>query len=129
MKKLGFMMSLMLGLFVSVCALTACSSDDDDDKSTSNPLVGTWYSDSENQYAEITFKADYTCTSREYNSDRTKIEYSDRGTYEIAGNTLSIWWESAKSNWDKEGPWTTIFTISGNKMTTTENNGVVWTKK
>lgn len=135
MKKLGFMMSLMLGLFVSVCALTACSSDDDDDNNSSNPLVGTWYTigsggkDEETIYTEITYKADYTCTWREYKADQTTIIGSDTGTYEINGNALYIWWEREKKYWQEDGPWTTTFSINGNKMTTTEKGGTTWTKK
>lgn len=130
MKKTFFFMSLLLGLCVSV-AFTACGSDDDDDAS-SNPLVGTWCTENVTKgklvYTEITYNKDLTCTWREYRSGRTTVSDSDTGTYKVEGNKLSIWWESEREYW-VEGPWTTIFSISGDKMTTTEANGTVWTKK
>ena len=36
--------------------------------------------------------------------------------------------EPSLVHWNN-GPWTTTFSISGKKMTTTEGNGIVWTKK
>ena len=126
MKK--FSLFALLGLFMSVFAFTACGSDDDDNGSTNNPLVGTWYTEVF-KYTEVTFNADFTCTRREYApGSTTAIIDSDTGTYEIKGNKLSIWWESERKFWNN-GPWTTTFSISGKKMTTTEGDGIVWTKK
>lgn len=131
-KKIFTVLSLMIGLMVSTFALTACGGDDNND-SPSNPLVGTWYIESvekgETYYSEITYNSDYTCTWREYKSDRKTLLDSDAGKYKIEGNTLSIWWNSEQKYWDEDGPWTTTFTISGNKMTTTERGGSTWTKK
>ena len=112
---------------------TSCGNDDNDDGSSSNPLVGTWFTESEDhgelEYTEITYNKDLTCTWQCYSSDRTTLKESDTGTYKVEGNKLSIWWESEREYWKEDGPWTTTFSISGNKMTTTESNGVVWTKK
>jgi hypothetical protein len=135
MKQLRFIGVALLTVLMSV-SFSACSSSDDDDDnggSSSNPIVGTWYTEGEEKgystYTEITYNADYTCTWREYNSDKTTIKESDSGKYKVEGSTLSIWWNSEKKYWDTDGPWTTIFTISGNKMTTTEAGGTTWTRK
>lgn len=126
-------MSLMFGLFVSVLSLTACSSDDDN-SSSSNSLIGTWcteFMDEELIIAEITFNKDHTCMSKEYYSDRTTIKFADTGTYKIDGNKMSVWWNSEKEYWEKEGPYTLTFTITGNKMSVTDERGRVtsYTKK
>lgn len=132
MKKLISILSLALGLFVSVTAFVACGSNDEENGSSSNPLVGTWYTTEPNDdghYYTITFKADYTCTWFEYDdpNDQTSFD-ADTGKYTVEGNKLAIWWDSEKEWWD-EGPWTTTFSITGNKMITTENGGTTWTKK
>jgi len=128
MNKRLSILSLMLGLLVSFALFTACGSDDDDGGS-SNPIVGTWWIEKSGQYTEMTFNANKTCTWWNYKTDRTTLLRSDKGTYEINGNTLAIWWESEKKYWDEDGPWTTTFTIKGNQMITTEGNGNTWTKK
>ena len=132
MKKYFFFMSLLVGLFVSVVAFTGCSSDNED--SPSNPLIGTWYvegvdHEGESRITEVTYNADNSCTWREYGSDKTTIIDADTGTYKVDGNKLSIWWDSEREYWEKDGPWTTTFTINENKMTTTEAGGTVWTKR
>ena len=134
MKKIISMFSLTLGLLVCATVLVSCSKDDDDKNTpSSNPLVGTWYTESEDkgeiEYTEVTYNADFSCSWREYESDRTTLKDSDTGKYEVSGNKLSIWWNSEAKYWDEDGPWTTTFTINGNKMTTSENGGTTWTKK
>lgn len=130
MKKLISILSLTVGLLVSVAAFTACSSSDNDEggSSSSSSIVGTWYTEGVEKgqptYTEITYNADLTCTWRDYKSDKTTIKDTDSGKYKVEGNKLSIWWNS-----DHGDVWTTTFTISGNKMTTTEGGGTVWTKK
>ena len=123
-KRFSFL-SLLFGLFVCMSVLTSCSKDDDD--SSSNSIVGTWYTESEPkgylQVEEITYNSDGTCTYRRYKSDRTTINDTDSGTYKVEGNKLSIWWAGSST------PWTTTFSINGNKMTTSENGGTIWTKK
>ena len=120
-KRFSFL-SLLLGLFVCLSVLTSCSKSDDDGGSSSNPLVGTWYTEAYS-YEEITYNSDGTCTYRRYKSDHTTIRDTDSGTYKVEGNKLTIWWASSSS------PWTTTFSINGNKMTTSEDGGIVWTKK
>jgi hypothetical protein len=74
--------------------LTSCSKDDDGG-SSSNPLVGTWRAEveekGEQQYWEITFNADFTFTSMEYNKEDYKIHDSSSGTYSFMNdNTILI---------------------------------------
>lgn len=118
-KKLLFLMMLLPML--TVTTFTSCGDDED-----SNPLVGTWYVyDSEDDdYTELIFKSDMTCTWLNYESDRVTLKRSDYGRYQTDGNVLTIWYEKQNGR-----PWTTTFTIKGNKMITTEGNGVTWTKK
>lgn len=118
-KRFSFL-SLLFGLFVCMSVLTSCSKDDDD--SSSNSIVGTWYTEAYS-YEEITYNSDGTCTYRRYKSDHTTIRDTDSGTYKVEGNKLTIWWASSSS------PWTTSFSINGNKMTTTEDGGIVWTRR
>ena len=134
MKKSVISLSLILGLFMSSFAMMACNGDDDEEKSLSYLLVGTWYvwhyADGDwnhDEYTEITFNKDFTCTSlnKEWYDNETIVN-SDKGIYNVEGNKLSIWWNSEK---DEDGPWTTVFTIKGNKMITTEADGTTWTKK
>ena len=134
MKTKKFWMMLAIAL-VSLCTIS-CGGDDDDDKGTSsNPIVGTWWVEGDPSdwkqavYTEITYNSDMTCSWREYQNSRDQLTSSDTGKYQIDGNTLSIWWNSVKDSWDEEGPWTTTFTINGNKMITTESSGTTWTKK
>lgn len=120
MKKFISILSLTLGLLVSTIAFVACGSDDDDPQTPtpSNPLIGTWYTHS----TYLTFKSDMTCHREEYYGD--KLDMVNDGIYEIKdGNKLSIWWDGSKN------PWTTVFTVSGNQLITTEKGGVTWTKQ
>lgn len=125
MNKRISILSLLMGLFVCVSVFTSCSKDDDND-SSSNPIVGTWYTESEPkgylQYEEITYNSDGTCTYRRYKSDKTTISDTDSGTYKVEGNKLTTVWADGEI-------FTTTFSISGNKMTTSENGGTTWFKK
>ena len=120
MKKINYI-CLLFGVLVSVVLFSSCSKDDDGG-SSSNSIVGTWYTEAYS-YEEITYNSDGTCTYRRYKSDHTTIRDTDSGTYKVEGNKLTIWWASSSS------PWTTTFSINGNKMTTSEDGGIVWTKK
>ena len=99
MKTKNFItvLSLTLGLLVSAFAFTACGSDDNDNNGTSsNPLVGTWRAEKEEkgvmQYWEMTFNANYTFTYKEYNKDDNNIIHdSGSGKYElVSSNTVRI---------------------------------------
>jgi hypothetical protein len=130
MKKSISILSLLLGLFVCIPFLASCGDDDDEDGRTSaNSLIGTWYVVSDHEksdpYTEMSFYEDNTCSWRAYKADRSTITDSDHGTYKVEGNVLSIWWDSEKGY----GPLTCTFSISGNKMTTSEGGGTIWTRK
>lgn len=126
MKQIKFW-SILLLIVMMMPLVASCGGDDDNGGSSSNPLVGTWYTEGEEKgyptYEEITYNANNTCTWRDYKSDKTTIKETDSGTYKVDGNKLSIWWSGSST------PWTTTFSISGNKMTTSEGGGTVWTKK
>lgn len=130
-KKIFTMLSLMVGLFLSGFALSACGGDDDDNNNSSpNPIVGTWYVEKETskgelKYTEMTFEKDMTFTWREYlkdsNGDLT-LNNSDSGTYYTAEGVLYTTWKKYSSK-------PRNYTISGNKMTTDEAGGTTWTRK
>lgn len=138
MKKLFQFFGMMLGIMFLTTSFSACSSDDDDDKNPS--IVGTWYTESVydagteyecNSYFEITYKKDGTATwyGKDTYKDGSVDTETDRGRYEVIKDVLNIWWDSEEEENEEEGPWTCTFTISGNKMTTSENGGTVWTRK
>lgn len=85
MKKIFMLMAMMLPLI----AFTACS-DDDEDKINS-PVVGTWESGNTllDIYTVLTFKDNGTVIGTDYFGDE---EYTDRGTYNVSGNTITINW-------------------------------------
>ena len=131
MKKIISMFSLALGLLVCATVLGSCSKDDDDKDAppSTNPIVGTWYIENESKgykyYTELTYNADYTCMwwRYRYEGDSKTLIDSKTGIYKIDGNQLSILYSGS------EKPWTTTFTISGDKMITTEGGGNTWTRK
>lgn len=108
---------------------TACS-DDDDEEQGGNAVVGTWsteiYTDGDYYTTLITYNADGSCTSKEYKQNNPNDVETDKGKYQVDGNKLSIWWKSEK---EFDEPWTCTFTISGKRMTTSENGGTVWIKQ
>lgn len=130
MKQIKFWSILLLTVMMMPLVASCGGDDGDDGGNTGNPLVGTWWVEKTSKgyvkYSEITYNADFTCTWREYKQDRTTLTDSDTGKYKIEGNKLLIWWNSDTT---PDEPWTTTFTISGNKMTTTEGGGTTWTKK
>lgn len=138
MKKTFRILGMMLTVLLMTVGLNACSSDEDDEKDAS--IVGTWYRESTQNagtdleytvYAEITYKKDGTVTGywKETHKDGHEETETDTGRYEVIKDVLRIWWASEAQENLVEGPWSTTFTISGNKMTTSEDGGVVWTRK
>ena len=128
-------MSLLLGLFVSVFALTACGSDDDDEGggSFSHPIVGTWDRDNRNGDTQITFKANMTATMTDYD-DKEDYVTTLTGNYKIEGNKFIIRWTKGTAlnvTIDLDVTESGLFEIDGNKMITTADNGdrIVWTRK
>lgn len=128
-------LSLTLGLLVSTLAFTACGSDDDDDNgSPSNPLVGTWRAEitekGEQQYWDLTFNTDYTCSIIEHNKNDDYVHDLRVGTYEIiSGNILKTKTDSEKYN-EKGKTDTSRFIITdGNKLEFLDyDHGIIYYK-
>lgn len=85
-----------MGLSVCVSLFSSCSKDDEGGgDSSSNPLVGTWRAEVEEkgevQYCDLTFNADFTFLSKEYNKDDNKLHDASSGTYKLLdASTLQI---------------------------------------
>jgi hypothetical protein len=101
--KLISVLSLTLVLLVSSFAITACGSDDNDNNDTStNPLVGTWRAEVEEkgelQYWEMTYNSNFTFSFMEYNKESNKIHNIERGNYSfMKDNTILVTNESGNS--------------------------------
>lgn len=127
---------MMLCVILMSVGFNACSGDDEEDKNSS--IVGTWYGETtyepgtdreRMEYVELTFRKDGTVTGYwkdTYKNGKEEVE-TDTGRYEVIKDVLRIWWISETEEGDD--PWTTTFSINGNKMTTSENGGTVWTRK
>ncbi|MDE5826248.1 MAG: hypothetical protein K2J27_09425 [Duncaniella sp.] len=125
MKKTFRFFGMVLCIVLIAVSFASCS--DDDDKAPS--IVGTWQTEKANSdgyISELTFKADETCSWREWNTLNSNEADTDTGVYKVNGNKLSIWWESES---DEEDPFVCTFSINGNHMTTSENGGTIWIKK
>lgn len=87
MKK--YFLFLIVAL-ISTIAFTSCS-DDNDDKINS-PVVGTWESGDDllDIYTLLTFKDNGAVVGTDYYGDGTY--YTDRGTYNVSKNTITINW-------------------------------------
>ena len=136
MKKTLRFLGMMFCIILVAVGLNACSSDNEDDKNPS--IVGTWYVETTHysgtdheysEYAELTFKKDGTVTGywKETYKDGKEIVETDTGRYEVIKDVLRVWWVSEAE--ENDDPWTATFSINGNKMTTSENGGTVWTRK
>lgn len=137
MKKMLKFFDMMLCVMFMAVVFSACSNDDDDDKNPS--IVGTWYIEETydvgtsyeyTSYTEITYGKNGMVTwycKDTYKNGETEIE-TEKGRYEVIKDVLRIWWEDDETE-ESEGPWTATFKINGNKMTTSENGGTVWTRK
>jgi len=116
MKKSIFFMSLVLGLFMSVFALTACGSDDDDNGSPEG-LVGTvWrYTNSDNYLFELNVKsttvAHFLVKSLNHGKIDEDADYTY--TYDEVTHTGTATYLSGTTS----GSGTATFTIKGDKMT------------
>ena len=119
MKKSFFFMSLVLGLFVSVFALSACSSDDDNNNGSSEGLVGTvWrYTNSDNYLFEVNIKSSTVAHILVKSLSHGKIdEDADYTyTYDDVTHTGSATYLSGTSYYGSSS--TVTFSINGNKMT------------
>ena len=80
-------------------------------------------------YAEITYKKDGSLTGywkETYKNGEVNVE-TDTGRYEVIKDVIRVWWLSDAEEGGE--PWSATFSINGNKMTTSEAGGTVWTKK
>ena len=127
MYKVIWMMLVLLAM----CQMVGCG--DDNDKATSpgpeGELVGTWKLVSVTEEGETMFAADVGLeTIITYRADGTwsstmKMEEeteSGEGTYTISGNKLTTTEEG-------EEPETVTFSISGKTLTVTDEDGAVMT--
>ena len=116
MKKSIFFMSLVLGLFVSIFALTACGSDDDDNGS-SDELVGTvWRCINEDNYLiEVIVKTNTIAhvTIKQLDTGRVTDDSDYTYTYDA----------KAKKGTATNGKYTREFYVSGNKLSWTDEYG------
>ena len=123
MKKSITFLSLLFGLFVCVTAFSACGGDDDKDApSSTNPIVGTWYVDKNDEHTEMTFEKDMTFTWRVYDITGTNLKDSDSGTYNIVEDLLYTTWKKYSAKPRK-------FRVEGNHLITDEAGGTTWTRK
>lgn len=135
MKKFLSILSLLFGLFLCVTVFSACSKDSDNND-PSNPLVGTWRAEVESkgewQYWDITFNADFTYSTIQYNKDDSSdINWKQTGTYEIIeGNIIRTVSDSEYNHHPKGEVWTSEFKITdGNKLEfLAKHNGVIYYK-
>ena len=123
MKKSISFLSLLFGLFVCVTLFSACGGDDDKDApSSTNPIVGTWYVDKNDEHTEMTFEKDMTFTWRVYDITGTNLKDSDSGTYNIVEDLLYTTWKKYSAKPRK-------FRVEGNHLITDEAGGTTWTRK
>ena len=110
MKRSFLLISLAFGLFMSIFALTACSSDDDD--SSSNPLVGTWKHEDGKFWTIFIFRSDFTYTLKD-----SEEREDHNAVYSIDGNTIYFYlngdrYDTSESNID-----IATFNVKGNTLT------------
>lgn len=91
MKTIGVIRMVLVTVLLSF-SFIACGSDDED--SSTNPIVGTWYVYSSDLYTEMTFENDMTFTWKEYEKNGMKLQNEDRGTYRIENDVLYTTWEN-----------------------------------
>ena len=114
MKKCCFILSLTLGLFVSVLSFTACSSDDDENE-TKSIVVGTWSGyrydgpdkDNKNRMLMFVFKSD---------GYGTITEQDDRGNRSGSFQYVMEGSNKGKIRFDGYVEFDYFFVIEGNQM-------------
>ena len=124
MKKFFTVLSLTLGLLMCSSTFVACSSDDDEKDSPSNPLVGTWraevMSKGKLQYWDLTFTSDYKFACKETHADTGEVRDEKTGTYSVDKNVVTI---------NADGFGKSAFQINGNELTFSEwDHGKVYKK-
>ncbi len=115
---------VLLGLLVSVTAFMACGGDDDNNKPSSNPLVGTWRAEvtskGEARYWDLTFTSDYKFTAKDIKANTGEVEETKTGTYSVENSFVTI---------NAKGFGKSAFQINGNELTFAEwDHGIVYKK-
>ena len=119
-KLLGYAFFTML-LSVS---FSACGGDDDNNKSSSNPLVGTWRAEVISKdvlrYWDLTFTSDYKFTAKDTYAETGEVKETTTGTYSVENGFVTI---------NADGFGTSAFQINGNELTFAEwDHGIVYKK-
>ena len=122
-KKLSIL-SLLFGLFVCATVFSACGGDDDNNKSSSNPLVGTWRAEVISKdvlrYWDLTFTSDYKFTAKDTYAETGEVKETTTGTYSVENGFVTI---------NAKGFGTSAFQINGNELTFAEwDHGKVYKK-
>lgn len=98
-----------------------------------NPLYGTWYTTihslGKDVYVEMLYNKDKTCIYREYDDERINHRDIDRGRFELENEKISIWWDSMRDSWEREGPVVSSYEVKGDKLITDDDDSVIWRKK
>lgn len=96
MEKIRFIGVALLTVLMCV-GFSSCSKSDDDNGS-SNPLVGTWRAEIEEkgdlQYWEVTFNADFSWSTIEYNIEDKYVHRLVGGTYKFMDDTTILFTNS-----------------------------------
>ena len=125
MKKAISFLSLLFGLFVCLTVFSACGGDDDNNKPSPNPLVGTWRTEAKSKsgelrYWDLTFTGDYKFSAKDYIANTGEVLEVTTGTYSVVNDIVTI---------NADGFGTSAFKINGNELTFSEwDHGKVYKK-
>lgn len=86
MKKVFSMMLILLAMSFT---MVSCS-DDDDEPSSGNPLVGTWVKEQTDETVTVTFKSDQTGTVDFYDHD-TEITTNQKFEYQYNADQQELY--------------------------------------
>ena len=88
MKTIGVIRMVLVTVLLSF-SFIACGSDDED--SSTNPIVGTWYVYSSDLYTEMTFENDMTFTWKEYEKNYTfRYQILSEIYFTLKNNKMSL---------------------------------------
>ena len=124
MKKAISFLSLLFGLFVCLTVFSACGGDDDNNKPSPNPLVGTWRAEVTTKegvrYWDLTFTSDFKFSYKDTIVDTGEVIETTTGTYSVVNDIVTI---------NADGFGTSAFKINGNELTFSEwDHGKVYKK-
>lgn len=107
MKKIKYLLMLLLGVLMSV-SFVSCGDDDDDDAPyAGSPIVGTWQYGKEgsDKVLTYTFKADGSFTYTSVDSDAPQDVYTEKGTFKYDGKNTLVLTVTESSDKDNIGIW------------------------